>query len=779
MDFKKEFFKYFQYWPWIMISLILSVGAAYFYIKTTPATYKSSALINIDKNKEDEAKIITLNKVEGEKKEVDLKDEILLATSNEILSQVVTSLNLNINYFEKGYMKDVIINEAPFIINTIVPNDSLPQVKFDVKIVNEGFVIVNPRTEKTYSIRGYNNNQAIAGLPFTIQLTSKAQKNLSDYQSKEYVVSLESTSTAIKKLKSGFNVTTFENQKTNLLFTHEGTNPERSRKILDKIIELLGKTIVDNKKKLYTTTVSYLNRRIAVFLREKDSIESVKENYLQNNDILVLEKYIADKTNVKNSKKESSVLSERQIALTKFAIKDIKETNSTSALGTGYNLDAPNVNQLIINYNNSILESELILQRAQKNNPTYVNLELQLKMQKQVILNTLDGYLKYLYQNNDVNKSEQSVANSEASTIPTKDKVLGNIDNSLKLKEVTYLTLLQRREEAILNGAIVDSNLIIINPAQTNYTAIFPQPKSFMVGAFMFGLLLPLGIIYLLLLLDSKIHNEEDVQKDYSHIPFLGIVPKVDDNKKLDNTASSNSVIAEATRILFSNISFLLPKKKEKKGNVLLFCSSIHGEGKSFCAFHNAVTISNLNKKVLLIGADLRNPQLHDYFNVKKSQHGLSNFLSNKSDNWKEFLLKNTRFSENLDTLFSGEIPPNPAQLLTNSNFELLIEEAKDLYDFIIIDSAPVQLVSDTLNYSYLADVTIFVVRCDYTEKNTLAQIDNFVKKDQLKNVGIIINGVKMKNTYGYNYGAKHIHTYKEKNIPSSKLVISHSKNVS
>jgi capsular exopolysaccharide synthesis family protein len=763
MDFKKEFLKYFRYWPWIMVSLILSLGCAYTFIKTVSPTYKTTALINIDKKQDENTKINTFSKQDGEKKEVDLEDEIMLITSNEILSKVVNSLQLNINYFEKGYMQDIIINDVPFVIIPTVPNDSLREVKYDIKIVKEGFLISSPLVEKKYLIRGHSKSQSFVELPFKIQLTAKAKRKLSLYLNKEYAVSLESDKLAIKRLKSALTVNSFEKETTNLLLTYEGINPERSREILDELIVLLDKTIVANKKKLFNNTVSYLNQRIGVFLKEKDSIESVKEKYLQNNDILVLDKYIVDKTNVKNLKKESSMLNERQIALTKFAINDIKGTNSTSALGTGYNLEAPTVNQLILNYNSSILESELILQRAQKNNPTYLNLQLQLKMQKQAILNTLDGYLNSLYQNNAANKSEQNTANSEANTIPTKDRVLGNIDNNINLKEVTYMALLQKREEAILNGAVLESNLKTIDSPQTNYSAVFPQPKSFMIGAFMFGLLLPFGIIYLNLLLDTKIHTEDDIHKSFSHIPFLGIIPKVDDSKKLDNTASSNSVIAEATRILFSNLSFLLPKKKEKKGNVLLFCSSIHGEGKSFCAFHNAVTISNLNKKVLLIGADLRNPQLHEYFDIKRSELGLSNFLSNKSDNWKEFLLKNTSFSENLDTLFSGEIPPNPAQLLTNTNFEVLIEEAKDLYDFIIIDSAPLQLVADTLNYSYLADVTVFITRCDYSDKNTLVQINNFIKKEQLKNVGIIINGVKMKNTHGYNYGSNYYDKYQEK----------------
>lgn len=768
MDFKKEFFKYFQYWPWIVLTLFLSVGAAYYYIKTVAPTYQTSALINIDKKLEESEKINTFSKEREEKKEVDLNDEIILVTSNNFLSKVVNNLDLNINYFEKGYMQNKSINDVPFVINTIGSNDKLPEKNYEIKIVKEGFRISNAEDDKSYLITNDTSSQKVGGLPFTIQLSSKAKNNLSYYLNKEYVVSLEPTIAAVNNLKSKLTVIPAENQSSNLILTHEGTNPERSRKILDELIVSLDKSIVSNKQKVYNNTVSYLNKRISVFSKEKDSIETVKERYLQNNDISVLDKYIVDKTNDKNSKKESSMLNERQISLTKFAISDIRRTSSTSALGTGYNLDAPNVNQLLLNYNASILESELILQRAQPNNPTYLNLVVQLKNQKQAILNTLDGYLNYLNQNNAANKSEEYVANSAAKSIPTKDRVLGNIDNKINLKEVTYLALLQKREETVLNGSVLESNLKTLNSAQTNYSAVYPQPKVFMVGSFLFGLLFPLGIIFLKLQLDTKIHNEEDIQKLFPNIPFLGIIPEVDANEKLDNTATSRSVLAEATRTLFSNILYLLPKQKDQKGNVLLFCSSIQGEGKSFCAFNNAVTISNLNKKVLLIGADLRNPQLHEYFNIEKSDFGLSNFLSNKTDNWKEFVVKNNSFSESLDTLFSGEIPPNPTQLLTNSNFELLIEEAKELYDFIIIDSAPVQMLSDTLNFSHLADVTVFVTRYGFTDKSTLVHLNNFIKKEQLKNVGIVINGVNMKTAYGYNYGANYTYQYQEKNVKKS-----------
>jgi capsular exopolysaccharide synthesis family protein len=775
MEFKKIFFKYFQFWPWIMASLILCVGPAFYFIKTVAPTYQSSALIKIDKNQGEDLKLNTFSKENVEKKEVDLNDEIQLVTSDNLLSQVVDSLKLNINYFEKGYLQDKIINDAPFVINMIVSNDSIHKAKYNIKIVKEGFIIADPVLEKNYLIRDHSSSRDFSGLPFSIQLSSKAKQNLSSYLDKEFAVSMEPTALAVINLKSELTVKASAIENTNLILTHEGANPERSIKILDELIVLLDKNIVYNKQKSLNKIVSYLTQRIAVFSKEKESIESAKEKYLQNNNILVMDRYVADKTNEKNLKEESSMLNNRQIALTKFAINDIKNTKSNSTLGTGYSLETANFNQLLLNYNASILESELVLQRAQKNNPTYLNLVLQLKMQKQAILNTLDGYLNVLNQNNVANLSAQNSANLEANSIPTKDKILGNINNKINLKDETYSALLQKREEAIMNRAALESNLKILNPSQTNYLAVFPQPKSFMIGALMFGLVLPLGMIYFKLHLDTTIHNEEDIHEVFSQIPFLGIIPEVHNNEKLDNTARSRSTIAEATRIVVSNISYLQPQKSNNKGNVILFCSSIQSEGKSFCAFHNAISISNLNKKVLLIGADLRNPQLHDYFNVDKSISGLTNFLSNKSDGWKEFLVKETNFSKNLDTLFSGEIPPNPSQLLTNTNFELLIQEAKELYDFIIIDSAPVQLVSDTLTFSYLADVTVFVTRYDYTEKGSLVQLNNFIKKEQLKNVGIIINRVSRKSAYGYNYGYSYSYQYEKQDIkkPWLKRILS------
>lgn len=764
MDFKKEFLKYFQYWPWFLLSLIVFVGAAFIFIKITPSTYETSATILFDKKQEDKTKIITISTTE-KNNEDNLEDEIRLITSNEFLSGVVKKLNLNFTYFEKVYtVQNNFINEVPFTLIPTISKDSLPQVSYEIKVTKDGFVVTNPVTEQIFNVKGYKGEETIESLPFKIQLSAKGRKNPASYFENEYQVNLEPTAVALKNLKASLFVLADEKAKGVIELSHVGSSPDRSRKILDEIIVLLDKNIVINKQKVYRNTVSYLNQRIKNFTKEKDSIESVKEKYLQNNDIAVMDNYVVEQTADRSSKKESSSLNEKQISLASIALSDIRQAGPTQTLGTGYNLDSPSVNQMLISYNAKILDSQMILERAQKNNPAYISLMTQLRVQKQELINTLEGYLSFLNQNSRANRAEQSIADAKVKSIPTQDKVLGNINSNLNLKEETYVALLQKREEAVLNGAILESNLKTLNAPETNYSAIFPQPRAFMLGAFLFGLLLPFGITYVRLYLDTKIHNDEDIQKIITDVAILGHIPQVKANEKLDNTATSRSTIAEATRALVSNISYLLPRKKDNKGNVVLFTSSIQGEGKSFCAVHNAITLSNLNKKVLLIGVDLRNPQLHEYFNKSRSAVGLSNFLA-KGDDWKEFLQKENQFSKNLDVLFAGETPPNPSQLITNSNFEALIEEAKEIYDFIILDTAPVQIVSDTLNFSHLADVTVFVVKFDYTDKSNLVQVSNFIKKEQLKNVGIVINGVNMKTSYGYGYGGSYGYQYKEAKV--------------
>ena len=314
----------------------------------------------------------------------------MFITSNDFLYKIVTDLKLNINYFEKGKLQNKVLYDVPFVVKPNMPSDSLPQMKYDIKIVKEGFIVNNASNETSYIIRSHNSKDTYVGIPFKIELTSNAKKNLQNYINKEYVVTIESTRMAVSNLKYSLSIQSFESPKTNLSLTHKGINPVLSRKILDKLIDSLDKELLANKQKKLEKTVTYLSKLIVVFAKEKDSIEKVKEHYLSTNNIYVLDEYISTKTSDKTITTSNSLSNERQIALTRYAINDISRSPITSVLGTDYNLEAPSVNQMLQNYNSSLMESEMLLQRAQKNNPAYLNVKTKLKVQEQAMLNTLE-----------------------------------------------------------------------------------------------------------------------------------------------------------------------------------------------------------------------------------------------------------------------------------------------------------------------------------------------------------------------------------------------------
>ena len=472
------------------------MGGALFFIQTVKPTYQSAALININKEEEKNKNIINIT-TEDKSKEETLENEMMLITSNEFLLHVIENLKLNISYFEKGYIQNRIVDEEPFIIRPTVPVDKLPQAIYEITITKEGFTVVHTVTKKSVLISGHFSAKVIAGLPFTIIIKSKA--SLAGLMNKEYQVNLDPTESVLKDLKKSLVLKVDEKAKGSLQLFHSGKNPMRSREILTEVIRLLDERIVSNKQKLFTSTVSFLNQRIAEFTREKDSIESVKEQYLQRNDVLVLENYIVDKTTKKTVKKEDYLKNEMQIYLTKFALKEINNTPDNSFLGTNYNLEESTVNQLLAKYNETLLASELLLQRAQKNNPAYSSLLIQLKAQKKAIIKNLEGNLVFLSKEKETTVAEKDVAIKEANTIPTKDKILGNINGDLSMKQEIYIILLQKREEAILNGAVIESNMKILNTPDTNYSPTFPQKRPFLLGAFLLGLLIPFGLIYLFL----------------------------------------------------------------------------------------------------------------------------------------------------------------------------------------------------------------------------------------------------------------------------------------
>ena len=279
----------------------------------------------------------------------------------------------------------------------------------------------------------------------------------------------------------------------------------------------------------------------------------------------------------------------------------------------------------------------------------------------------------------------------------------------------------------------------------------------------MIVLSLPFLFLYITFLLDDKLHTKEDIIKLTRNKIILSEVPHINSEIRLTGV-NDRSILGESFRILRTNLTYIFPLQKDKTAQTIMITSTIKGEGKTFTAINLAISFSIMNKKVLLIGADMRNPQLHTYLNTKKNQKGLQDYLHDMSVDWQNIINKNILDNPNLDIILSGTIPPNPAELLSNGRLETLISEAKNQYDYVIIDTPPTLLVTDTLIISHMVDSTLYVVRADFTPKKILEFSVNLSDKGKLINMAYVINNVGSKykgyGTYGYNYKYNYAYAY-------------------
>jgi capsular exopolysaccharide synthesis family protein len=342
--------------------------------------------------------------------------------------------------------------------------------------------------------------------------------------------------------------------------------------------------------------------------------------------------------------------------------------------------------------------------------------------------------------------------------VPAKEKALRSIERKQSIKESLYLVLLQKREEAAINLASTTPSVKFLDDATSLIDPISPNRKMLYTIAVLLGLGIPIGILFMVFKLDTKVRNSDDVTSASPRIPLIAEIPRVAEQKK-QVTKHDNSPLAEAFRMLRTNINFMLPLDLKGQAPVIMVTSTIKGEGKTFCSMNLSFVYATTNKKVLLIGSDLRNPQLHKYLNEVKSLGGLSDYLHDPTFNWKEHVLEKVLDTTHLDILLSGSVPPNPAELLTNGRFELLLNEARELYDYVIVDTAPSLLVTDTMLIAHLADLMVYVTSVRITEKRLI----NFSKelKDQGKfnNVAYVLNNV-VQPSFSYKYGYKYGYSY-------------------
>jgi capsular exopolysaccharide synthesis family protein len=754
--------KYLAYWPWFLGSIILSLFIAFVYLRYANLVYETEAKVKILADKENANFSLDISKIFN-KSTVTLENDIALFKSYHLSEQVVRNLNLNINYYNDGKIRSKAVFNPPFIVSYSKNQESLKKaISFDITITNTGYTILDIISEKYLNIEGYSFKSTNSNFP--IHITPVLNQKLGSFINQKFHVILTPLNKAVLELRESINVNADGEDSDIISLMVKGTDREHSQLILNNLIKEFEEDGIKDKQEISRRTINFVDDRFVYLQKDLDSIERSKKEYKKNNDLSFIQGDAGASIVSKSAKDEALFAIESQLLVAKLLEDNLNSQTIFELLAADIGLESNSVNQLVSSYNSSVLEYQKLRTSAGTNNPSIQLLVNALGTQKKNIIQSVKAYKRQLQSSRAQSQLAQQVAEGSFSAIPEKEKVLRSIERQQNLKESLYLLLLQKREEASINMAVTVPNTKIIDYAITNDSPVSPQRSKVILIAFFLGLLLPFGIIFLRFKLDNKIHNTTDVEKKTTLVPVLAEIPSLNDTK------DSQTQNREAFQTLANNTNFITPYSDQSVGKVIFVTSSIKNEGKTFVSYNLATAYANLDKKVLLVGADFRNPQLHKYIHQNQNEtKGFSNYLHDGALNWEQLLYHVGEVEYPFDILLSGTIPPNPTLLLSNSRFDSFVKEAKQHYDIVIFDTPPTLLVTDTLIISKYADTNLFVLRSGVSENNFVNYSSKLSLDKKINNMGYVINDVNFKSTYGYGYGYNYGYGYGYGKDPDSK----------
>jgi capsular exopolysaccharide synthesis family protein len=748
-NLQELFFQYIRFWKWFLLGAAVAVLIANVYLRYTKSIYETTAKIKILDNSSGGLELSSnlTSLFSGSK--VNLDNEMEVLKSHQLLINVVRNLNLETAYYSVGNILNVELwNDRPFEVIWLDSSKEVEELSFFVTLQKNGFEI-NPNKDKNIKLLSYGKVNMAGGEKFMLTKNSSFSANQVNMKFRVVRTTLFE---AVNNLSNSLNMESATRQSDVLNLTLNGESKEKLEDILNDIIDEFNYDGISDRQLVSQRTIDFVTERFEYLSNELDSIETEKQSFKKSNKLSYLE-FDAEQTSVKKEFADDEFYTiQTQIALADLLEENLKTDERFELLPANIGVQNDKINVLIVEYNDLILQRKKMLSSAGGQNPMVLELSKRLLEMKQNVLNSIKILQEQLAVSSENIKNLRSMNTASFSRIPEKEKVLRAIDRQQSIKESLYLFLLQKREEASVAKAITTPSIKVVDYAISDQLPIQPKRKFVYLLALVIGILIPFLIIFLLLSLDTKIHGKQDFEKYSSKIPVVAEVPFIhEDNRVIKE--NDRSILAEAFRILRTNVNYLLPLDKEATANVIYTSSSIKGEGKTFVSLNLALSYASLGKKTLVLGADLRNPQIHKYFNMDKSRLGLSNFLYDVNVDWKTLVNRGLMENEYLDLIVAGAIPPNPAELLSNGRFEILINLLKTEYDYIIIDTAPTILVTDTLLISQLADVTIYVTRANHTDKKLLTYSKELDEKGKMKNMAYVINNVGGVNAYGYSYG--------------------------
>ena len=758
-------------WYWFVLSLIIFGGIGAIYLRYTTPLYQSTAklLIKDDDNGSSRrgSSLQNITNLGTISNSAGIDNEMEILSSHSIAEDAIRDLKLYVNYTTEGKVKDVITyRDQPLIVDIDAAHLDRLNRPINLNITKKGssFVVngtYSVPTDEENSEGPFSINKKFTSLPATIPtragiITINSNNGRTLHEGQVLKVSILSPKMASDKYVGELKIGQSGKGTSILQLQLTDEVPQRSLDYLKQLAIVYNRQANEDKNAVAHQTEKFINSRLEKINAELGKTEGELQNYKQKNGMVELKMNASNSVSNQNTSEQKLAEMETQIELFNTIAREVESSsrNLTQVIPSNVGLDDESSTSLINKYNELVLERNRLLRSASESSPVVEPLTDQIRDLNVNIRRAIAAARKNLQIQRDAVLAQVTKYTDQVEETPQQERMLTQIGRQQEVKSGLYLMLLQKREEnSISLAATADKGRLIDDPQLNG--KVSPNSTYIMLIALVIGLAIPVLIILIIQFFRYKIEGHDDVAR-LTKLPIIADIAIASNSAKgkadIVVHENQNNQMEEIFRSLRTNLQFMLHEGEK----VVLFTSSTSGEGKTFTAANLSVSFGLLGKKVILVGLDIRRPRLAEQFGINDHKHGITNILVKDNPNREdvEAQILPSGVNKNLDLLMAGPVPPNPAELIARNSLDTIIEILKEKYDYIMIDTAPVGLVTDTLQIARVTNVSVYMCRADYTPKASFAMINSLAKEEKLPNMAMVLNGVDMsKRKYSYYYG--------------------------
>ena len=757
---------YVKRWHWFVIGFILSIIAAIIFIKFSKPIYKiqSSVLIKDAKKMSsasgDFGVLAGLGGFAGMGTN-SIENELEIFKSKKIINDVVKGQNFQTSLYSRERFFDVELYKDTNPINVVLINEKkyeeFPDDPIDIKIDGDKITLSSDELKKPI-VTTFNKTISLPYANFMIVKNPKFNRNkVKKLDLDDLYFNFSDLETVVDDYQELLEVDVMDKDATVIGLSIRGENKDKAEDFLNRIIALYNEYSINDKNTESRKTKDFIDDRIVIISKELGEVENQKESFKISNDIVDIGTEAKMNLSISTETRRKALEFDTQMEISRMLLGYINSQGANyEVLPTNIGLDNPTATSNISAYNKLVMDRSRLLENATLDNPLLVDNTKDLNALKNALKESLTRAITTYQLTKSQVLGENSRSNSEIQKIPKLEKLFRNIERQQQIKENLYLLLLQKREEAAIALSITGDKARVVDYPYSAKKPVSPK-KLFVLAGFSFlGLLIPFGLIYVKQTLNNTLVDKNDLER-LSDTSILGEIPRISHSDSELIKVNDITPLAESFRILVTNLKFMLPKREG--ANIIFVTSTVKGEGKTFISVNLALALASPQNKVLVIGSDIRNPQLQRYNPEMKGTKGLTEYLYGDVQDVSK-IIHPSGFNPNCDFIYSGNIPPNPTDLLQNGRYQSLLESVVQKYSFIILDTAPLMLVTDSFLISDVADATLYVTRSETTEKQFIHFANKNIEAKKIKNVGFVLNDVHKSNfgygnKYGYGYQAE------------------------